>query len=242
MRKAFTLIELLIVIAIIAILALIAIPNFLEAQIRAKVSKATADLRSMATGIEAYFVDNNAYPIAPGNYNGSDKNEFCTVFQRDLNTFTTLRTPIMYIDNESRNVIDPFYAEYNGGDGGYTFSNLAGAVRHLKGHGVDNPNWSNTGGNKVIPALLNLPVPLRFNGSKGAEYYSNWILTSKGPDKDGKDPRNDNPSKTINAETWTKDQGGWDAMTGGTTDMYDPSNGTMSRGNIWRFSCSAQVK
>jgi len=57
--KAFTLIELLIVIAIIAILALIAIPNFLEAQLRGKVSRAKADMRSMATAITAYIVDYN---------------------------------------------------------------------------------------------------------------------------------------------------------------------------------------
>lgn len=39
-RPGFTLIELLIVIAIILILIAIALPNFLEAQIRAKVTKA----------------------------------------------------------------------------------------------------------------------------------------------------------------------------------------------------------
>lgn len=62
MKKAFTLIELLIVVAIIAILAAIAVPNFLEAQTRAKVSRAKTDMRSLATGLEAYYVDNNSYP------------------------------------------------------------------------------------------------------------------------------------------------------------------------------------
>ncbi|MBN1475407.1 prepilin-type N-terminal cleavage/methylation domain-containing protein [Candidatus Sumerlaeota bacterium] len=61
--RAFTLIELLIVVAIIAILAAIAVPNFLEAQTRAKVSRAKADMRSLATAIEAYRIDHNRYPV-----------------------------------------------------------------------------------------------------------------------------------------------------------------------------------
>ncbi len=62
--RGFTLIELLIVVAIIAILAAIAVPNFLEAQTRAKVSRTKADMRSLATGMEAYRLDWNAYPIS----------------------------------------------------------------------------------------------------------------------------------------------------------------------------------
>ncbi len=58
----FTLIELLIVVAIIAILAAIAVPNFLEAQIRSKVARVKADQRSLATALETYFIDNNSYP------------------------------------------------------------------------------------------------------------------------------------------------------------------------------------
>jgi general secretion pathway protein G len=64
-RGGFTLIELLIVVAIIAILAAIAVPNFLEAQTRAKVSRALADMRSLNTAIEAYRVDTNRYPPRP---------------------------------------------------------------------------------------------------------------------------------------------------------------------------------
>lgn len=59
----FTLIELLIVVAIIAILAAIAVPNFLEAQIRAKISRAKSDMRTISTGLESYFIDNNKYAI-----------------------------------------------------------------------------------------------------------------------------------------------------------------------------------
>ena len=62
--KAFTLIELLIVVLIIAILAAIAVPNFLEFQTRAKVSRAKSDMRSLGVALEAYAVDNSDYPIA----------------------------------------------------------------------------------------------------------------------------------------------------------------------------------
>ena len=63
MKKAFTLIELLIVVAIIAILAAIAVPNFLEAQVRSKVSRVHADMRSTATALEMYRMDFGHYPL-----------------------------------------------------------------------------------------------------------------------------------------------------------------------------------
>jgi len=56
-KCGFTLIELLIVIAIVLILIAIALPNFLDAQARAKVVKAEGDMKSMTLAIESYSID-----------------------------------------------------------------------------------------------------------------------------------------------------------------------------------------
>lgn len=91
--RAFTLIELLIVVAIIAILAAIAVPNFLEAQTRSRVSRVKADFRSLATAIEAYAVDNNGhynFAMAPNSNNST--------FQSWLQWRSKrLTTPVAYI-------------------------------------------------------------------------------------------------------------------------------------------------
>lgn len=82
----FTLIELLIVVAIIAILAAIAIPNFLQAQTRAKVSRVQADLQTVATALEAYATDNNNYPFVTG-----------SGLVNDEERLALLTTPVSYI-------------------------------------------------------------------------------------------------------------------------------------------------
>ncbi len=61
-KKAFTLIELLIVVAIIGILAAIAVPNFMNAQVRANIAKVESDMKSLSTSLEAYALDHNGYP------------------------------------------------------------------------------------------------------------------------------------------------------------------------------------
>ena len=60
-RSAFTLIELLIVVAIIGILAAIAVPNFLNARIRAKVSRMEADHHALTTAEQMYRLDHNTF-------------------------------------------------------------------------------------------------------------------------------------------------------------------------------------
>jgi len=64
-QKGFTLIELLIVVAIIGIIAAIAIPNLLNAINRGRQKRSMADMRAIATALEAYSVDFNFYPRVP---------------------------------------------------------------------------------------------------------------------------------------------------------------------------------
>ena len=65
-EKGFTLIELLIVVAIIGIVAGIAIPRFLGARTVARVTRAFADMRTIADGLEMYFTAENVYPATLG--------------------------------------------------------------------------------------------------------------------------------------------------------------------------------
>jgi len=65
MRKAFTIIELLIVIAVIATLVGIALPRFRGMQEEGKIAQAKAELRTLQTALESYYIHNsNAYPSA----------------------------------------------------------------------------------------------------------------------------------------------------------------------------------
>ncbi|MFH1737541.1 MAG: prepilin-type N-terminal cleavage/methylation domain-containing protein [bacterium] len=94
MRRAFTLIELLIVVAIIGILAAIAVPNFMNAQERAKVSRAQADIRSIVTALEMYRVDNNNYPLF---YQVNSWGSGFDAAQYEWQRLYPLTTPIAYI-------------------------------------------------------------------------------------------------------------------------------------------------
>ena len=60
-ERAFTLIELLIVIAILGVLAAIAIPQFSSYRTRSYNSSAQADLRNAITVQEDYYIEQDAY-------------------------------------------------------------------------------------------------------------------------------------------------------------------------------------
>lgn len=98
-RTAFTLIELLIVVAIIAVLAAIAIPSLNNAQVRAKVARAQTDLRSLATALETYYLDHNDYPC--------DETTSSTYYKYLVNpVLFPLTTPTVYVADIT--MPDPF--------------------------------------------------------------------------------------------------------------------------------------
>ncbi len=189
-NSAFTLIELLIVVAIIAILAAIAVPNFLEAQTRSKVSRVAADMRTMMTGIESYAVDHNGYPLAGVlNANGTIQNPHASPSGPPAHKFLNerLTTPVAYltvifkdpfVDRERAPIPSwrAFYARY-------FYTNL-NQFKH-----VMSPS---------PPPVIDVKKAI----------YGPWILSGAGPDLDRLDLASDL--------------------------VYDPTNGTISNGDITR--------
>lgn len=213
--RAFTLIELLIVVAIIAILAAIAVPNFLEAQVRSKVSRTKSDMRTTATALEAYRVDNNAYPQChpfgiAASLNGWDPN----AGPYNINTLGILErlsTPIAYVT--SALIVDPFNVAFRvTGAGGLAISQ-APPIR------VD-PSTDPAG-------RLNSYIYQSWNTNSRADATSAiraqaWLLHSAGPDQ-----TYHNLGGVLANER---------DMDGPIHLIYDPTNGTVSFGSIYRTS------
>lgn len=65
-ERGFTLVELMVVVAIIALLAAIIIPNYVHSRASAAVAQSEANLKQIATALELYRTDNQAYPPGSG--------------------------------------------------------------------------------------------------------------------------------------------------------------------------------
>jgi prepilin-type N-terminal cleavage/methylation domain-containing protein len=224
MRKAFTLIELLIVVSIIAILALIAIPNTQEAQTRAKVAAVKNNMRVVSMAIEMCATDTNSYPKAV------TWNLPCKVlFQTDDCTSSLLS--VKY---------DLFLPETSGGAellfGDLVYFNHSMMVDLLEVQGI---TWDEATTETWIRAK---------------EDAGEWSLHSVGPDRVLEGPnwvRMAAVADTASAPYANSD--GWTSWCDGSTTGispctappheytdwayfrdYDPTNGTVSEGNIFR--------
>lgn len=204
-RLGFTLIELLIVVAIIAILAAIAVPNFLEAQTRSKVSRTKADMRSIATALESYRTDNNDYPrfslspqafSVPGGPSNATGGDSCVSASRAAG----LTSPIAYITSIPD---DPFGMVRP--DDLFTFG---GGATIADAYYYNTKAWFDCRG-----FLWNVSPSHQTPGTAA------WVLQSKGPDKYFAPPGISNGvDHTDQPYLW----------------QYDPTNGTVSGGNIVR--------
>lgn len=212
-KQAFTLIELLIVVAIIAILAAIAVPNFLEAQVRAKVSRARTDLRSIATALESYAVDNNKYPpmmgivyspLNPNNGYGSAR----VSAWRGVPSYVT--TPIAYVTS-----IFPDVFKQNTNAHNEYGSDPDEGKAYQNGNPFDiSPIYQN------IQQLRVNPGPPTYQDADINDYGS-WRLMSVGPDH----TYNRIGTDSLQALGW----------------IYDPTNGTVSQGMVIRTANQTQV-
>ncbi|PKO20055.1 hypothetical protein CVU37_00895 [candidate division BRC1 bacterium HGW-BRC1-1] len=214
MRKAFTLIELLIVVAIIAILAAIAVPNFLEAQVRSKVSRAKADIRSLATGLEAYRVDNTAYPSG-NQYNVSSRLTTDPPTPQYM-VLERLSTPVAYMTNGL--LPDPFQAKQRSGViNGTTGDSTPSVLTAIE--------LQQEGTYKYLAATIqpsaNVLALTAQNGTSGKAFWSVWSAgpTLVKPQIAGTGLMGTAPVPTPQAVL------AW---------VYDSTNGTISRGGIFR--------
>jgi len=203
-KKGFTLIELLIVVAIIAILAAIAVPNFLEAQTRAKVSRIKADVRSLATGLEAYSIDWNHFP--PGCAIIGDVPQ--TPYVSRLMRLQPLTTPVAFLTSIFPDVFnnkDQAQPETANGAPGFGRTVPESEIRivvYWSQFLLDAWSFNDIYINNTFSEL---PDEVRKK--------SNWMLLSFGPDQ----------VFDINTGSWPS-----------TIHVYNPTNGTISRGDIIR--------
>lgn len=224
-KNAFTLIELLVVVAIISILASIAVPNFLEAQTRSKVAATKADMRTLATAIESYRIDENRYPYRQGSpgYTGQSTQRPLGNGLSALEDMSILTTPVSFLSSLPKDLFRPkdmdegqivgqssLQGEWDASDNIIDYWSSPIIYTHIKKIGEITVNNSID-----ITPVLDI-----------VEGEAPWTLVSVGPDTIF-----GQVSKLITYPRPSENTG----VRNSYRYDYDSTNGTISYGNIYRF-------
>ena len=147
-KNAFTLIELMIVMAVIAILIGIILPTIGGFREEANISRARGDLATLRTAMESYYIhNNNSYPAALTSLPGSQPRIVANV---PNDPFDPGNQYVLVIEVTPGN----FYAIYSdgpGGDGSVTVNFATGVVTHTVGTSGRGPVWVSNG-DEMAPA------------------------------------------------------------------------------------------
>ncbi len=108
-QRGFTLIELLVVISIIGILSALLLPNLTSAQARARDGRRKSDLKSIATGLELFYNDNNYYPLPWSSGATAGKFTFTAALTDAGGTTTYIKAPVPKDPKNTVNAYEYYY-------------------------------------------------------------------------------------------------------------------------------------
>jgi hypothetical protein len=211
-----------------------------------RITRARIEMRSLATAIEAYYVDNNTYPAwgiganGPGgawtyNYSLAPRSN---ADQPRLGWYYTRKDLGRFIWYEKTpcpdHPADQLSFALNGQGPGQRFATLTTPKAYIASYPTDGCNTLRGATFAYWSVFHGRPDPSgRIVGKDSPTSHGGWILVSPGPDCkydilpddwDVYNPGLSQPSQRLLTGTNKK----------GRAFTYDPTNGTISDGDIWR--------